>query len=38
MVPLLLANAYHARVDIPSMIEASGTRVRQADVLGEDPG
>ncbi len=35
--PLLLADAYHARVDIPAMIEASGARVRQAPVLGEDP-
>jgi sirohydrochlorin ferrochelatase len=37
VVPMLLADAYHAGVDIPSMIEASGARVRQADVLGEDP-
>ena len=34
---MLLASAYHARVDIPAMIEASGADVRQADVLGEDP-
>ncbi|KWX66299.1 sirohydrochlorin ferrochelatase [Mycobacterium sp. NAZ190054] len=36
VVPLLLADAYHARVDIPEMITASGADVRQADVLGED--
>lgn len=36
VVPMLLASAYHARVDIPAMIEASGAHVRQADVLGED--
>ena len=34
---MLLANAYHARVDLPAVIEASGARVRQAEVLGEDP-
>src|ERR1700754_3579962 len=36
VVPLLLADAYHARVDIPAMIGASGSAARQADVLGED--
>ena len=36
MVPLLLADAYHARVDIPAMIRGSGSASRQADVLGED--
>jgi sirohydrochlorin ferrochelatase len=36
VTPLLLADAYHARVDIPSMIAASGANVRQAQVLGED--
>ncbi|MCV7175885.1 sirohydrochlorin chelatase [Mycolicibacterium sphagni] len=36
VVPLLLADAYHARVDIPKMIAASGADARQADVLGED--
>jgi sirohydrochlorin ferrochelatase len=36
VVPMLLASAYHALVDIPSAIEASGAWVRQADVLGED--
>lgn len=35
VVPLLLADAYHARVDIPAIIE--GLPVRQARVLGEDP-
>ena len=36
VAPLLLASAYHARVDIPAMIADTGARVRQADVLGED--
>jgi sirohydrochlorin ferrochelatase len=41
VTPLLLANAYHARVDIPRQIACSaavrrGIGVRQADVLGED--
>ena len=36
VVPLLLADAYHARVDIPAMITQSGTDARQAAVLGED--
>jgi sirohydrochlorin ferrochelatase len=35
--PLLLASAYHARLDIPKQIaEAGALGVRQADVLGED--
>lgn len=35
--PLLLASAYHARVDIPEQIARAGDcGVRQADVLGED--
>jgi sirohydrochlorin ferrochelatase len=34
VVPFLLADAYHARVDIPAMIGDSGAV--QADVLGED--
>lgn len=37
VTPLLLANAYHARVDIPAQIAQSGVDVTQADVLGEDP-
>jgi len=37
VVPFLLADAYHAGVDIPEMIEESGARVDQAEVLGEDP-
>jgi sirohydrochlorin ferrochelatase len=37
VVPFLLADAYHARVDIPEMIEQAGARVHQAEVLGEDP-
>lgn len=38
VTPLLLANAYHARVDIPRQIAGCGfaDRVRQAPVLGED--
>jgi sirohydrochlorin ferrochelatase len=38
ITPLLLADAYHARVDIPRQIAGCGPRfeVRQADVLGED--
>ncbi len=37
VAPLLLASAYHARTDIPSIIDASGADVLQADTLGEDP-
>ena len=41
LAPLLLASAYHARVDIPTMVaeSAAGQRgdVLQADTLGEDP-
>ncbi len=37
VTPLLLASAYHARIDIPSMIEVAKVPVRQADTLGEDP-
>lgn len=41
VAPLLLANAYHARVDIPRQIASCGLArrgidVRQAKVLGED--
>jgi sirohydrochlorin ferrochelatase len=36
VVPLLLAHAYHAQVDIPALIAESGSGARQADVLGED--
>lgn len=38
VTPLLLANAYHARVDIPAQIANCVTtqHVRQAPVLGED--
>lgn len=35
VTPLLLADAYHARIDIPRQI-AGFAGVRQADVLGED--
>ncbi len=37
VVPLLLASAYHARVDIPAIIEEVAAEVMQADTLGEDP-
>ncbi len=37
VTPLLLASAYHARVDIPAMIDDAGADVLQADTLGEDP-
>jgi sirohydrochlorin ferrochelatase len=37
VTPLLLANAYHARVDIPAQIAHCGPDVTQAEVLGEDP-
>jgi sirohydrochlorin ferrochelatase len=36
VVPLLLADAYHARVDIPAMIAQAGVDARRADALGED--
>jgi CbiX len=38
VTPLLLANAYHARIDIPRQIASCATRQRvwQAPVLGED--
>jgi sirohydrochlorin ferrochelatase len=36
VVPLLLADAYHARIDIPAMIAESRVDARRADVLGED--
>jgi len=37
VTPLLLASAYHARVDIPAIIAQAGVDVLQADTLGEDP-
>lgn len=37
VVPFLLADAYHARVDIPAVIDAVDRPVRTAAVLGEDP-
>jgi sirohydrochlorin ferrochelatase len=37
VVPFLLADAFHARTDIPTMIDESGAKVAQAEVLGEDP-
>jgi sirohydrochlorin ferrochelatase len=38
VTPLLLADAYHARIDIPRQIAgcSASDRVLQADVLGED--
>jgi sirohydrochlorin ferrochelatase len=36
VTPFLLADAYHARIDIPRQIAGCGATVRQADVLGED--
>jgi sirohydrochlorin ferrochelatase len=37
VTPLLLASAYHARLDIPKQIARAGALgLRQADVLGED--
>lgn len=37
VTPLLLSSAYHARIDIPAMIDEAKVPVRQADTLGEDP-
>ncbi|MGV0992043.1 MAG: sirohydrochlorin chelatase [Mycobacterium sp.] len=37
VTPLLLASAYHARIDIPGMIDEAKVPVLQADTLGEDP-
>jgi len=42
VVPLLLSEAYHARVDVPSVIEAAterhdGVRIEITDVLGLEP-
>ena len=37
VVPFLLASAFHARIDIPAIVEESGAVVERADVLGEDP-
>ncbi len=37
VTPLLLASAYHARVDIPAMIRESGADAVRAEALGEDP-
>jgi sirohydrochlorin ferrochelatase len=36
ITPFLLADAYHARIDIPQQITSCGMPVRQAEVLGED--
>ncbi|WP_409463547.1 sirohydrochlorin chelatase [Amycolatopsis sp. GA6-003] len=42
VVPLLLGSAFHARVDLPALIdevtaECPGFRIRVSDVLGADP-
>jgi sirohydrochlorin ferrochelatase len=37
VTPLLLADAYHARIDIPAQIAQTRVDVAQAEVLGEDP-
>jgi sirohydrochlorin ferrochelatase len=37
VVPFLLADAYHARTDIPTMVAEAGALVEQSGVLGEDP-
>jgi sirohydrochlorin ferrochelatase len=36
VAPFLLADAYHARVDIPGQLASCDVGLRQADVLGED--
>jgi sirohydrochlorin ferrochelatase len=36
VTPFLLADAYHARIDIPDQIARCGVAVRHAGVLGED--
>jgi sirohydrochlorin ferrochelatase len=36
VTPFLLADAYHAQIDIPLQIESCGMSIRQAAVLGED--
>jgi sirohydrochlorin ferrochelatase len=36
VTPFLLADAFHAQIDIPHQIASSGLPVRQAAVLGED--
>ena len=36
VTPFLLADAYHARIDIPNQIASCDLPVRQAEVLGED--
>ncbi|RBO88357.1 sirohydrochlorin ferrochelatase [Nocardia puris] len=43
VVPLLLGSAFHARVDLPGLLDAARARhprltLTQADVLGPDPG
>jgi sirohydrochlorin ferrochelatase len=37
VTPLLLASAFHARVDIPAMIAEARADVLRAETLGEDP-
>lgn len=36
VTPLLLASAYHARIDIPAMMDEAKVPVLQAETLGED--
>lgn len=37
VTPLLLASAYHARIDIPAIISETGAAAVRAETLGEDP-
>jgi len=37
VTPLLLASAYHARIDIPAIIDEAGSAAVRAETLGEDP-
>lgn len=37
VTPLLLADAYHSRVDLPRIVTASGAAAGRAEVLGTDP-
>lgn len=37
VTPLLLASAYHARIDIPAIIHETGSAAVRSETLGEDP-
>jgi sirohydrochlorin ferrochelatase len=37
VVPMLLTNAYHGRVDLPGVLAGAGRPTRLAEVLGPDP-